>query len=156
MKKRARDERSRTMERKAACWGQIKEELAKKRAEWREKGWWKRSRSRPRVIKNAVVVLAIRMTNDVVDGAKLVRWKDDRHRESPIWRDDLQAHTHVRTWNCVRMSARQAVCKISKRKIYRVPACALLKQRQLRRLCRPCNSICNAIDSLLSLSLTSK
>lgn len=35
-KKRARDERSRTMERKAACWGQIKEELAKKRAEWRE------------------------------------------------------------------------------------------------------------------------
>lgn len=30
-------------------------------------------RSHPRVIKNTVVVLAIRMTNDVVDGAKLVR-----------------------------------------------------------------------------------
>lgn len=27
----------------------------------------------PRVIKNALVVLAIRMTNDIVDGAKLVR-----------------------------------------------------------------------------------
>jgi len=63
------------MKRKAACRGQIKEKLAKKK-EKEESRWNGREterRSHPRVIKNAVVVLAIRMTNDIVDGAKLVR-----------------------------------------------------------------------------------
>lgn len=73
-------ERREGLERKAACRGQIKEEFAKKEERMgggeclvERKGTHTECRSHPRVIKNAVVVLAIRMTNDVVDGAKLVR-----------------------------------------------------------------------------------
>lgn len=67
-----------TIEREAACRGRIKEKLRRKRRRddrERKSGSEETACHRaPAVIKNrSPVVLAIRMTNDVVDGAKLAR-----------------------------------------------------------------------------------